>query len=53
VAAAWASRRLGPPWTARIERALGWRSDERIDDAHLPETLEFVAHAVSLAAAAG
>jgi hypothetical protein len=48
-AAAWASRRLGPPWTAQIERALGWRSDERIDDRALPQTLAFVAHAVGLA----
>jgi Domain of unknown function (DUF4111) len=27
VAAAWASRGLGPPWTAQVERALGWRPD--------------------------
>jgi len=52
-AAAWASRRLGPPWPAMIERALAWRSDQRVDDRHLPETLAFVAHAVRLAGAAG
>jgi hypothetical protein len=48
-AAAWARRRLEPPWTAQVERALRWRSDERVDDRHLPETLGFVAHAVALA----
>jgi hypothetical protein len=53
VAAAWASRRLGPPWTAQVERALGWRSDPRIDDRALPETLAFVAHVVALAGAEG
>ena len=52
-AAAWASRRLGPPWPAMIQRALAWRSDHRVDDRHLPETLGFVAHAVGLAGAAG
>jgi hypothetical protein len=52
-AAAWASRRLGPPWTAQIERALGWRSDERIDDRALPETLAFVARTIELARSAG
>jgi hypothetical protein len=51
--AAWASRRLGPPWPAMIERALAWRSDQRVDDRHLPETLAFVAHTVRLAGAAG
>jgi Domain of unknown function (DUF4111) len=49
VAAAWAGRRLGPPWTALVERALAWRADERPDDQSLPETLRFVAHAVELA----
>jgi hypothetical protein len=53
VAAAWASRRLEPPWPAQVERALAWRSDERLDDRHLPETLRFVAHAVGLARTAG
>jgi hypothetical protein len=48
-AAAWASRRLGPPWPAMIERALAWRSDQRVDDRHLPETLAFVAHTVGRA----
>jgi hypothetical protein len=52
-AAAWASRRLGPPWSAQVDRALRWRSDERVDDEHLPETLGFVAHAVALAGAGG
>ena len=53
VAAAWASRRLGPPWPVMVERALAWRSDRRVDDRHLPETLELVARTVALAAAAG
>jgi hypothetical protein len=53
VAAAWASRRLGPPWPTQVERALAWRSDQRIDDEHLPETLELIAHTVALAGAAG
>jgi hypothetical protein len=53
LAAAWASRRLGPPWAAQVQRALGWRSDQRIDDGHLPETLAFVAHTLALAGVAG
>jgi predicted nucleotidyltransferase len=52
-AAAWAMRRLGPPWPALIERALAWRADRRVDDRHLPETLAFVAHTVGLAGAGG
>ena len=52
-AAAWASRRLGPPWPAQIQRALGWRSDQRVDDRALPETLAFVAHVAALADAGG
>jgi hypothetical protein len=52
VAAAWASRRLGPPWAALVERALGWRADERVDDRSLGETLGFVGHAVELARSA-
>ena len=52
-AAGWASRRLGRPWPALVERALGWRSDERPDDRHLPETMRFVAHAVDLARSVG
>jgi hypothetical protein len=36
-----------------VERALAWRSDHRVDDRHLPETLELVARTVALAAAAG
>jgi aminoglycoside adenylyltransferase-like protein len=51
-AAAWAVRRLGPPWAGLIERSLGWRADERPDDRHLPETLRFAAHAVTLARSA-
>jgi hypothetical protein len=39
--------------TAQIERALGWRSDERIDDRALPETLAFVARMIELARSAG
>jgi hypothetical protein len=49
VAAAWASRRLGRRWAALVERALGWRADERVDDRSLEETLAFVADAVELA----
>jgi hypothetical protein len=49
VAAAWASRRLGSPWPDLVERALGWRADERVDDRSLEETLAFVADAVELA----
>jgi hypothetical protein len=52
-ASAWAGRRLGPPWTTQIERALGWRSDQRVDDRALPETLGFVAHVVALAGPGG
>jgi hypothetical protein len=52
VAAAWASRRLGSPWAALVERALGWRADERVDDRSLGGTLAFVAHAVELARSA-
>jgi Domain of unknown function (DUF4111) len=48
-AAAWARRRLEPPWPALVDRALAWRADQRHDDRHLPETLRFVAHAVQLA----
>jgi Domain of unknown function (DUF4111) len=49
VAAAWARRRLEPPWSALVERALGWRADPRVDDRRLPETLAFVAHGLELA----
>jgi Domain of unknown function (DUF4111) len=52
-AAAWAARRLGRPWPALVERALGWRTDEHPDDRQLPETMRFVAHAVELARSAG
>jgi hypothetical protein len=47
VAAAWARRRLGPPWPDQVERALRWRADERPDDAALPDTLRLVADAVA------
>ena len=50
-AAAWAARRLGPPWPVMAERAQAWRADERPDDRHLPETLALVATAVGLARA--
>jgi hypothetical protein len=53
VAAAWATRRLGSPWAAQVERALGWRADERVDDPGLAETLGFVGHAVELARSGG
>jgi hypothetical protein len=33
--------------------ALGWRADERVDDASLAGTLEFVGHAVALARSRG
>ncbi|HEV2892109.1 MAG TPA: aminoglycoside adenylyltransferase domain-containing protein [Actinomycetota bacterium] len=49
VAAAWATRRLGPPWAGLVERALTWRADERVDDRSLAGTLGFVGHAVKLA----
>ncbi|HEV8372345.1 MAG TPA: aminoglycoside adenylyltransferase domain-containing protein [Actinomycetota bacterium] len=52
-AAAWASRRLGPPWPSLVARALAWRSDERPDDAGLADTLRLVADAVARARAAG
>jgi len=52
-AAAWAARRLGPPWPLMAERALAWRADERVDDRHLPETLRLVARAVDLARSTG
>jgi Aminoglycoside adenylyltransferase, C-terminal domain len=50
-AAAWAARRLGPPWPPMAERAMAWRADEQVDDRHLPETLALVAAAVDLASA--
>jgi hypothetical protein len=37
--AAWASRRLGPPWPELVARALGWRADQRPDDDRLGATL--------------
>jgi hypothetical protein len=52
-AAAWARSRLGPPWAALVERALGWRADERVDDDSLAGTLELVGHAVELARSRG
>jgi hypothetical protein len=53
VAAAWAGASLEPPWPAMVGRALAWRSDQRPDHQHLPETLRFVANAVQLARKAG
>jgi Domain of unknown function (DUF4111) len=47
VAAAWARRRLGPPWPHQVERALRWRADEHPDDAALPDTLRLVADTVA------
>jgi len=52
-AAAWAARRLGPPWPAMAARALAWRADKRPDDRHLPETLGLVAATVELARPTG
>jgi hypothetical protein len=52
-AAAWARSWLGPPWAALVERALGWRADERVDDDSLAGTLELVGHAVELARSRG
>jgi hypothetical protein len=49
VAAAWASRRLGPPWPDLVARALGWRADQRPDDEGLGATLGLVADAVTRA----
>ena len=53
VAAAWARRRLRPPWPALVDRALAWRPDPQVDDRQLPDTLRFVAHGLELAATAG
>jgi hypothetical protein len=52
-AAAWARSWLGPPWATLVDRAIGWRADERVDDLALARTLEFVGHAVELARARG
>ena len=52
-AAAWASRRLGPPWPELVARALGWRADQRPDDDGLVATLALVADAVTRARTAG
>jgi hypothetical protein len=52
-AAAWASRRLSPPWPELIARALGWRTDRRLDDDGLDATLGLVADAVTRARMAG
>ena len=48
-AAAWASRRLDPPWPELVDRALGWRADQRPDDESLAATLGLVADAVTRA----
>jgi len=52
-AAAWASRRLGPPWPKLVARALGWRADQRPDDDGLGATLALVADTVTRAWMAG
>ena len=52
-AAAWASRRLGPPWPELVDQALGWRADQRPDDDGLVATLALVADAVTRARTAG
>jgi hypothetical protein len=52
-AAAWASRRLGPPWPELVDQALGWRADQRPDDDGLGATLALVADAVTRARTAG
>jgi hypothetical protein len=52
-AAAWAARRLAPPWPALVERSLAWRPDWRPDDQGLAETLRFVAWVVERARSAG
>ena len=52
-AAAWASRRLGPPWPELVARALGWRADQCPDDDGLGATLALVADAVTRARTAG
>ena len=53
VAAAWASRRLGPPWPELVATALGWRADKRPDNDGLGATLALVADAVTRAQTAG
>jgi Domain of unknown function (DUF4111) len=50
-AAAWASRRLGPPWPSLVARALAWRSDQRPDDTGLADTMRLVADGVARARA--
>ena len=52
-AAAWAGRRLGPPWPDQVARALRRRADERPDDAGLAATLRLVADATARARPAG
>jgi hypothetical protein len=49
VAAAWAGRRLPPPWPGLVERVLGWRADWRPDDQGLADTLGFVTWVVERA----
>jgi Domain of unknown function (DUF4111) len=52
-AAAWAGRRLEPPWPDQVVRALRWRADDRPDDAGLTATLRLVADAAARARRAG
>jgi hypothetical protein len=52
-AAAWASRRFGPPWPELIARALTWRADPHPDDHGLADTLRLVADAVARARTGG
>ena len=52
-AAAWASRRLDPPWPELVARALTWRADPHPDDGGLTDTLRLVADATARARAGG
>jgi hypothetical protein len=52
-AAAWAIRRLEPPWPELVARALGWRADQRPDNEGLDATRRLVANAVARARTAG
>jgi hypothetical protein len=52
-AAAWASRRFGPPWPQLVARALTWRADPHPDDHGLADTLRLVADAVAIARSGG
>jgi hypothetical protein len=52
-AAAWASRRLDPPWPELAARALTWRADPHPDDGGLADTLRLVADAAARARSSG